>query len=146
MSFPMFPTICGRFTGVSNGGGAHLSFRRESAAFASNSRSFIYEQPYTIDRQNGILARLPAQTPSVIARARALRLLGALEGVGRLRVELVGLSFGYPLWVSVGQYLVVAVGIGPRGAAPESRTSRVARSRRPPFDGCACKRFPENFA
>ena len=49
-------------------GQGRLWFSRESAALPSNSRPFICQPPSTIDSQDAILAHLPAQTPSVIAR------------------------------------------------------------------------------
>ena len=70
-------------------GQRRLSFFRESAAFPSNARSFICQQPYMTNRQNEILACLPAYTPSVIAHAQLLRIrarfLSRDCGIGMIR-------------------------------------------------------------
>jgi len=58
-------------------------------AYSLNSRTLIYAQPQTINRQNEIPAHLPAQAPSLIARAGVLpgraRFLSRDCGTGMIR-------------------------------------------------------------
>jgi hypothetical protein len=94
-----------------------VSFLRDSAAFRSNSRSFIRRQQHTINGQNVIRADRRTQTSNVTVHTRPLQVLVVLDET-------------FPYWVAVNvfDFLLIFLNTGRSGREVSIVRGRWAQS------------------